>query len=113
MIEKSSTRMPWSGALLVWSCCIGMLLSREGEAALRDQAALDFVGSDRNNPHQGMTQILLEPPIVDRAGHAFRQRRAHAEYIQRSLTKTLHQLSRKHLADGAIFRRRDAVGGKL
>src|SRR6516162_3160127 len=113
MIEKSSTRMPSSGAVIFSSACIPNLLSRKPEATLRNEAALNFVGADGDDPHQRMAQVLLEPPVVERTRHAFRKRGAHAEDIERRFAEALHQFAGKHLADCAIFRRRDAVRGKL
>src|SRR6516164_237044 len=112
MIEKSSTRMPSSGAVIFSSTCIPNLLSRKPEATLRNEAALNFVGANGDDPHQRMAQVLLEPPIVERPRHLLRECGAHAEDVERRFAKTLHQLAGKHLADCTIFRWRDAVGGQ-
>src|SRR5215470_3753625 len=98
MMEKSSTRSPSSGAV-VPSACITTLLSRKPKTALRDQAPLYLVGTDGNDPHQGMAQVLLEPPVVDRARHLLRERAPHAEDVERGLAEALHQLAGEHLAD--------------
>src|SRR6516165_6836003 len=99
MIEKSSTRRPASGAVNVSSACIPNLLFRKPKAALRDQASLNLIGADRDHPHQRVTQVLLEPPIVVSARHAFRKRGSHAKDIERCLAEALHQFAGKHLAD--------------
>src|SRR5215472_12497227 len=112
MIEKSSTRMPSSGAV-VFSACIPNLLSRKPKAALRDQAPLNLVGADGDDPHQRMAQVLLEPAVVDGIRYTFRKRGAHAEDIERGFAEALHQFAGKHLADRAIFWRRDAARGEL
>src|SRR5882724_10637452 len=78
MIEKSSTRTPSSGAVLVCVSCIRLLLSWQSKPALRDQAALNFVGPDTDDPHQGMTQVLLEPAIVERPRHLLGEHSARA-----------------------------------
>src|SRR5947208_5628306 len=113
MIEKSSTPTPSSGAVLSSCSCMRSLLSRQPKAALGNEAALNLVGSDTDDPHQGMTQVLLETPVVDRPGHLLRKRGAHAENLERGLAKALHQLAGKDLADRAVFRRRHAVRGKI
>src|ERR1700743_323630 len=99
MIEKSSTRMPPSGGAVC--SCIDQLLSGQPEAALRDQAALNLIGPDADDPHQRMTQVLLEPAVVERARHLLRKRRAHAENVERGFAETLHQFAGEHLADRA------------
>src|ERR1700761_7943967 len=113
MIVKSSTRTPNSGAVALSCCCMQLLLSRQPKAALRDEAALNLVGSDADDPHQGVTQILLEASVVDRARHLLRKRGPQTENVERSLTETFHQLAGKHLADRAVFRRGDTIGGEL
>src|SRR5581483_4117291 len=105
MIEKSSTRTPSSGRSAVSCSSMRSLLSWQPKRPLCDEAALDLVGADADHPHQRMTQVLLETAIVDRPGHLLRQRRAHAENVERGLAEALHQFSRKHLADRAVFRR--------
>src|SRR5271168_4655303 len=101
MIEKSSTRIPSSGMVLVASC-IDRLLSRQPKAPLRDQAALNFVGPDADDPHQGMTEVLLKSAVVEGARHLLGKCGAHPEDIERGFTEALHQFAGEHLADGAI-----------
>src|SRR5260370_42709578 len=109
MIEKSSTRMPSSGILLVPSC-IDQTLSRQPKAPLRDQAALNFVGPDADDPHQGMAEVLLEPAVVEGARHLLGKCGAHPENIERGFAETLHQFAGEHLAGRAIFTWRNPVG---
>src|SRR5262245_21723460 len=110
MIEKSGTRRPSSGALAVSCSCMQSLLSGQPQRSLRDEATLDLVGSDADDPHQRMTQILLEPAIVDRTWHLLEECCAHAKNIERGLAEALHQFAGEDLADRAIFRRRYSVG---
>src|ERR1700730_6172732 len=105
MIEKSSTRRPSSGAVLV--SCILYFLSGQPKPALRDQATLNFIGPDADDPHQRMTKILLEPAVVECARHLLGERGLHPQNVECGFAKALHQLAGKHLADRAIFRRRD------
>src|ERR1700688_890327 len=109
MIEKSSTRMPSSGVLLLPSC-IDQLLSRQLKAPLRDQAALNLVGPDADDPHQGMAEVLLKSAVVEGARHLLGKCGAHPENIECGFAEALHQFAGKYLADGAIFRRRNPVG---
>src|SRR5207302_7509248 len=109
MIEKSSTRRPPSGAVLVSRSCIPLLLSGQSEPALRDQTALNFIGADADDPHQRMTKVLLEPAVVERAWHLLGERSLHPQNVERGFAKALHQFAGEHLADCAVFRRRDAV----
>src|SRR6476620_5759421 len=113
MIEKSSTRIPSSGGVAASGFCMRSLLPRQSKRALRDEIALNFIGPDADHPHQRMTQVLLEPAVVDRAGHLFGKRGAHPENVERRLAETFHQLAGEHLADRAILRRRHAVGREL
>src|SRR6266446_193630 len=113
MMEKSSTRTPSRGAVIVSNTCIPYLLSGQSKSPLRDQAALDFVGSDTDDPHQRMAQVLLEPAVVDRSRHLLGNRGAHAENFERCFTETLHQFSREHLAYRAIFGRCDSISRKF
>src|ERR1700719_2236599 len=110
MIEKSSTRTPSSGAVAASGFCMRSLLPGQSKRALRDQIALNFVGSDADHPHQRVTQVLLEPAVVDRTGRLFGKRGAHPENVERRLAKTFHQLAGKDLADRVIFRRRRSIG---
>src|ERR1700742_2277524 len=113
MIVKSSTRTPDSGAAVSSCCCMQLLLSRQPKATLGDEAALNLVGPDADDPHQGVTQVLLEASVVDRARHLLRKRGARTENVECGLAKTFHQFAGKHLADRAVFRRGDAIGGQL
>jgi len=58
-----------------------------------DEAALDLVCADADHPHQRMTQVLLEPSVVDRTRHLLRERRAHPENVERRFAKALHELA--------------------
>src|SRR6266566_4847817 len=107
MIEKSSTRMPSSGAVLVSGSSIPLLLSGQSKPALCDEAALNFIGPNADDPHQGMTKVLFEPSVVERARHMLGERGLHAQNVERGFAKALHELAREHLADRAIFRRRN------
>src|SRR6266566_2459018 len=113
MIEKSSTRMPSSGAVMVSGPCIPLLLSGQSKPALCDQAALNLIGADADDPHQRMTKILFEPPVVERSRHLLGERGLHPQNVERGFAKALHQLAGEHLADRAIFRRRDPVDREL
>src|ERR1700730_1818662 len=109
MIEKSSTRMPSSGIVVVPSC-IDRLLSRQPKAALCNQTALNFIGPDTDDPHQGMTEVLLKSAVVEGTRHLLGQCRAHPKNVERGLAEALHQFAGEHLADCAVFRWRDLVG---
>src|ERR1700740_920119 len=78
MIEKSSTRMPSSGIVVV-PTCIDQLLSRQPKAALCNQTALNFVGADTDDPHQGMTEVLLKSAAVEGTRHLLGECRTHPE----------------------------------
>ena len=56
-----------------------------------------------------MTQVLLEPALVERARHLLGKRSTHAENVERGFAEAFHQLAREHLADRAVFWRRDPV----
>src|SRR6187399_828737 len=80
--------------------------ARQAEAALGDQAALDLVGADADDPHQRMAQPLLVAAAAQRTGRPLRQRGARAEDVERGLTEAFHQLAREDLADRAHLGRR-------
>src|SRR4051812_45733618 len=102
MMEKSSTRTPSSGDFDLTFCMLFGSLSRQSKPALGDQAALNLVGPDADHPHQRMTQVLLESPVVDRAGRLLGQGGAHPENIERGLAEALHQFAGIDLADRAV-----------
>src|ERR1700682_1918471 len=101
MMEKSSTRTPSRGPVVVSDSRITQLLSRQPKSPLRDEAALNFVRSDTDDPHQRMAQVLRDPAIIDRSRHLLGERGAHAENVERGFAEALHQFAGKHLADRA------------
>src|SRR5271155_4979578 len=88
---------------------VALVLSGQPKSPLRDDVALNFVGSDTDDPHQRMAQVLFEPAVVDRSRRLLGERGAHAENVERGLAETFHQLAGEDLAYGAVLRRRDSV----